>query len=107
MPWSNQTGGGKPGGNNGNGGGPWGQGPRGPQRPQGGGGQQPPDLEEILKRGQDKLKNVIPGGGGSGGAGFGAAGLGFIALAGVALWVLASAYQVDGNLWLAFRILAD
>ncbi len=99
MPWSNQTGGGKPGGNNGNGGGPWGQGPRGPQRPQGGGGggQQPPDLEEILKRGQDKLKNVIPGGGGSGGAGFGAAGLGFIALAGVALWVLASAYQVDAD----------
>ena len=38
--------------------GPWGQGPWGQ-----GGGQQP-DLEDILKRGQDRLKQVIPGGGG-------------------------------------------
>jgi membrane protease subunit HflK len=57
MPWSNQSGGGggwKSGG--GNGGGPWGQGP-------GGGGGQPPDLEEMLKRGQDKVKQVMHGGG--------------------------------------------
>jgi membrane protease subunit HflK len=55
MPWSNQSGGGgwKSGG--GNGGGPWGQG--------GGGGGQPPDLEEMLKRGQDKVKQVMHGGG--------------------------------------------
>jgi modulator of FtsH protease HflK len=56
MPWSNQSGGGggwKSGG--GNGGGPWGQGPSG-------GGQQP-DLEEMLKRGQDKVKQVMHGGG--------------------------------------------
>ena len=54
MPWSNQSGGGgwKSGG--GNGGGPWGQGP---------GGGQPPDLEEMLKRGQDKVKQVMHGGG--------------------------------------------
>jgi membrane protease subunit HflK len=62
MPWSNQNGGGwRSGGGGGGsgggggGGGPWGQGP-------GGGGQQP-DLEEILKRGQDRLKQVMPGAG--------------------------------------------
>ncbi|MFA9550894.1 MAG: protease modulator HflK N-terminal domain-containing protein, partial [Hyphomicrobium sp.] len=55
MPWNNQSGGGgwKGGGN---GGGPWGQGPTG-------GGGQPPDLEEMLKRGQDKVKQVMHGGG--------------------------------------------
>ncbi len=57
MPWSNQSGGGgwKSGGN---GGGPWGQGPGS------GGGGQPPDLEEMLKRGQDKVKQVMRGGSG-------------------------------------------
>jgi membrane protease subunit HflK len=52
MPWSNQSGGGRKGG-----GGPWGQGPSG-------GPHQQPDLEELLKRSQDKLKQVMPGGGG-------------------------------------------
>jgi membrane protease subunit HflK len=59
MPWSNQTGGGWKGGN----GGPWGQGPRGT------GGGQPPDLEELLRRSQDRLKQVLPGGGGGAGRG--------------------------------------
>mgnify|MGYP001813240173 CR=1 FL=1 len=62
MPWQNNNGSGgggwKSGG--GNGGGPWGQGPQGPRG--GGGGQNQPDLEEIFKRGQDHLKNAIPGG---------------------------------------------
>jgi membrane protease subunit HflK len=48
MPWSNQGGGGRKGG-------PWGQGPVG-------GGPNQPDLEELLKRSQDRLKQVIPGG---------------------------------------------
>ena len=52
MPWSNQSGGG---GNNG----PWGPRPGGP----GGGGQQP-DLEDILRKSQDKLRQAMPGGGG-------------------------------------------
>jgi membrane protease subunit HflK len=58
MPWNNQSGGGgwKSGGG---GGGPWGQGPWG----QGPGGGQPPDLEEILKRGQDRMKQVMGGSG--------------------------------------------
>ena len=51
MPWSNNGGGGWKGG-----GGPWGQGPQ--QR-----GPQPPDLEELLKRSQDRLRNVLPSGG--------------------------------------------
>ena len=54
MPWSNQSGGGggwKGGGN----GGPWGQRPGSP------GGQQP-DLEEILRRSQDRLRQAMPGG---------------------------------------------
>ena len=67
MPWSNQNGGGGPWGGGGSGGGgnnqgPWGQ---GPNRPRGGGGNGsggPPDLEEIIRRGQNQLKNVMPGG---------------------------------------------
>jgi membrane protease subunit HflK len=57
MPWSSQNGGG--GGWKGGGGGPWGQGPSG--------GNQSPDLEELLKRSQDRLKQAMPGGGMSGG----------------------------------------
>ncbi len=52
MPWSNNSGGGGWKG----GGGPWGSGPQ--QR-----GPQPPDLEELLKRSQDRLRSVLPGGG--------------------------------------------
>ncbi|MFZ1106097.1 MAG: FtsH protease activity modulator HflK [Hyphomicrobiaceae bacterium] len=56
MPWNNQSGGGGGGRRGGGGGGPWGQGPSG-------GPHQQPDLEELLKRSQDRLKQVIPGGG--------------------------------------------
>jgi len=100
MPWSNQTGGGRPNGNgDGGGGGPWGQPPRGPQRPSGGGGGggQPPDLEELLKRGQDRLKNVIPGGGAGLGGGMSPIAWGFIALAAIAVYFYSCAYQVDAN----------
>ena len=51
MPWSNQSGGG---GWKGGNGGPWGPRPGGP-------GQQP-DLEEILRRSQDRLRQAMPGG---------------------------------------------
>jgi membrane protease subunit HflK len=50
MPWSDQSGGGGWKG----GGGPWGQRPGGP-------GQQP-DLEEILRRSQNRLRQAMPGG---------------------------------------------
>jgi membrane protease subunit HflK len=65
MPWSNQNGGGPwGGGGGGNNQGPWGQ---GPNRPRGGGGGNggnggPPDLEDIIRRSQDRLRNIVPGG---------------------------------------------
>ncbi len=61
MPWSNQNGGGGPwgGGGGGNNQGPWGQ---GPNRPRGSGNGGPPDLEDIIRRGQDRLKGFVPGG---------------------------------------------
>ncbi len=87
MPWSNQGGGGWKSG--GNGGGPWGQGPSGGG---GGGGGQPPDLEDILKRGQDRLKQVMPGG--SGVPGWAA---GLLILAGLAAWGASGFYTVRTN----------
>lgn len=60
MPWQNQGGGG---GSGGGGGGPWGGG----QSPWGRGkGPQPPNLEEILRRSQDRFRRLMPGGFGSG-----------------------------------------
>ncbi len=91
MPWSNQSGGG------GGGGGPWGQrgsgggGPWG-SGPQGGGGGAPPDLEEILRRSQDRIKSMIPGGAGMGGKSLAA-----IALGAVLLWLATGFYTVRPN----------
>jgi modulator of FtsH protease HflK len=59
MPWNNQNGGGwkSGGGGDNKGGGPWGGGSGG------GGNNQQPDLEAILKRGQDKFKQFQQGSG--------------------------------------------
>jgi modulator of FtsH protease HflK len=77
MPWSNQ-------------GGPWGAGPKGPW---GSGsppsGSSPPDLEELLRRGQDKLRTVLPGGNLSG------RGIALIVLAAVALWAFSGFFRVE------------
>ena len=86
MPWNDKSGGGGPWGGGGNGGGPWGQGPRGPSGPQGA----PPDLEDIIRRGQDRLKQALPGGGNASPALFG-----LIGLALVALWLFQSIYTVQ------------
>ncbi|MGR6430389.1 FtsH protease activity modulator HflK [Rhizobium sp. PAMB 3174] len=63
MPWSNQNGGGGGpwGGGGGNNQGPWGQGPNRP-RNNGGNNGAPPDLEDLIRRGQDRLKTIVPGG---------------------------------------------
>ncbi|MEG9884520.1 MAG: FtsH protease activity modulator HflK [Hyphomicrobiales bacterium] len=61
MPWNSQGGGGWQSG--GDGGGPWGRPPRG-----GGPKSTPSDLEQLLKKGQDRLKNFIPGGNSRGGS---------------------------------------
>jgi membrane protease subunit HflK len=91
MPWNNQSGGGGGpwggGGNNGgNGGGPWGQGPRGPSGPQG----TPPDLEDIIRKGQDRLRRALPSGGGFNPAFIG---LGVVVLA--AFWAFKAVYTVQ------------
>jgi membrane protease subunit HflK len=87
MPWSNQSGGGGPWGQRGGSGGPWGSGP------QGGGGFSggPPDLEEILRRGQDRLKTIIPGGS------MGGKGLAAIVLGALLLWLATGFYTVRPN----------
>jgi len=91
MPWSNQSDGGGPWGQGpgSGGGGPWGSGPRG------GGGGSPPDLEEILRRSQDRLKSFIPGGGSMGS--LGGKGLALLVLAAVVLWLATGFYTVRPN----------
>ena len=86
MPWSSD---GKTGGNGGKNGGPWKPGGQGPW------GQDPnpqptPDLEEWLRRIQDKLKRWLPGGIGGGS-------LLVLALVGVLLWLLSGFYTVGPN----------
>ncbi len=78
MPWNNQTGGGRPGGN---GRGPWGTGPSG-------GGNSPPDLEALLKRSQDRLRQMLP-------KGFGGGGALVVVLIVVAVWLASGIYVVD------------
>ena len=85
MPWNDKSGGGGPWGG-GNSGGPWGQGPRGPGGPQG----SAPDLEDIIRRGQDRLKRALPGGGHASPALFG-----LIGLALIALWLFQAIYTVQ------------
>jgi modulator of FtsH protease HflK len=83
MPWKNQSGGGGPWGTGGGGsGGGGGQGPWG-------GGGRPPDLEEMLRKGQDRVKRLLPGGFGRGRA------LVFILLVGFVLWLLTGFYRVE------------
>src|SRR5258707_1005666 len=80
MPWSNQGGG--PWGSGGGGGkGPWGSG----QQPS---GPTPPDLEEFLRRSQDRLRTVLPGG-------LGGKGVMLIVLAAVAIWGFSGFFRVD------------
>ena len=80
MPWSNQTGGG----------GPWGSGSRGPwgSGPQQPGGPKPPDLEEFLRRSQDRLRDWVPGN-------LGGRGIALIVLAAVVLWGLSGFFRVE------------
>jgi modulator of FtsH protease HflK len=78
MPWTNQGGGGPWGGGRG----PWGSGPQSP-------GPTPPDLGEILRRGQDRLRRVLPGGN------LGGRGLALIFLGVLALWGFSGFFRVE------------
>ncbi|RUZ51749.1 FtsH protease activity modulator HflK [Mesorhizobium sp. M7A.F.Ca.US.007.01.1.1] len=87
MPWNDKSGGGGgPWGGGGKNQGPWGQGPKGPSGPQG----SPPDLEDIIRRGQDRLRRALPGGGGASPAIFA-----LIAAALVVLWAFKAVYTVQ------------
>jgi len=96
MPWDNKGGSGGPwgagGSGGGNGGSPWGR-PQGSGGGGGGGrgpgGPTPPDVEELLRRGQDNLKKFIPGGGGNKLL----LGIGFVVL--IAVWLLSGLYRVQ------------
>lgn len=78
MPWSNQ------------GGGPWGSGPKGPwgSGPQSS-GPTPPDLEDFLRRSQEKLRTVLPGGN------LGGKGFAVIAAIAMVVWGLSGFFRVE------------
>ena len=98
-PWGGKGGGDNKGGDRG----PWGGGNRGQNGGGNGGGQRPPnqmpDLDRIVKKGQEQLR-VLMGGGGGGGNGEGAGpGIGrgawfLVAIAAVGVWLFMSFYTV-------------
>jgi modulator of FtsH protease HflK len=88
MIWMSQGGG--PWGSGPRGGGPWGGGPR-----NSGGGQgprsrppYPPDFEEWLRRGQDRVRRILPGGFGTG------TGIALVLIAIVVIWLASGFYRV-------------
>jgi modulator of FtsH protease HflK len=99
MPWNNEGGGPWQPKNQG----PWGQGPGGGNNNNGGndggggrGGGQPPDLEDLLRRGRDKFKRVLPPGAGGPG-GLSGKGIAAIVLLAVGGWLLTGWYTVRTN----------
>ena len=82
MPWTNQGGGGGGPWGSGGGKGPWGSGPQ-PSGPR------PPDLEEMFRRGQDKLRRFLPGGS------MGSRGFALLVLVALVLWGLSGFFKVE------------
>jgi len=84
MSWNNQGSGG---------GGPWGGGPKGQWPPSGGGGggggATPPNIEEMLRRSQERVKRFLPGGLGGGRA------IALLAVGLLALWLMSGLYKVQ------------
>jgi membrane protease subunit HflK len=80
MPWKNQ------------GGSPWGSGPKGPwgSGPQSS-GPNPPDLEDLLRRGQDKLQALLPGGHFSG------MGVAIAVILALVIWGLSGFFRVESE----------
>ncbi len=98
MAWNNNSGGpwgsgGGSGGSGGGGGGPWGGG--GGNRGGGGGGpfggRRPPDMEDVIRKGQERLKNLIPGGFSS------YKGIALIVLAALVIWLATGFFRVQPN----------
>lgn len=92
MPWNNQGGGSGGGGWQGGGGnrGPWGQGPSGGGQGGGGGGAggPGPNIEDLIRQGQDRLKRFTPGGGGR-------LGVIVVLLIILVIWLASGFYRVD------------
>jgi membrane protease subunit HflK len=82
MAWNNQGGPWGGGGNKS----PWG---RGPNSGGSGGGNRPPDFEQMLRRGQDRMRNLLPGGIGSG------RGFALVVAAVVVVWAATGFYVVN------------
>jgi membrane protease subunit HflK len=92
MAWNNNSGGPWGGGGNSGGGGPWGGG--GGNRGGGGGpfgSRRPPDMEDVIRKGQERLRNLIPGGFGS------YKGIVLIVLAAVLIWLVTGFFRVQPN----------
>ncbi len=100
MLLQNNLGGGPWGGGNGGsggGGGPWGR-PSGGGGGGGGFGSKPPDLEDLFKRGQDRMKGMMPGGLSGGRVAI------LLALLGVTIWLASGFYRVQPDqLGVVFR----
>ncbi len=85
MPWTNQPGGNGSGDGGSNPRGPWG---RAPQNAGGGRGIRPPNIEDWIRRAQEKLRDLMPGN-------LGRDGILLAALVIVGLWLLSGVYFVD------------
>ncbi len=69
-----------------NGGGPWDRGGGGPF-----GARRPPDMEDVVRRGGERLKNLVPGGFGS------YKGIVLVVLLGLAIWLVTGFFRVQPN----------
>jgi len=90
MPWNDQSGsknpwGGSSGGNNQ---GPW----RGGGRPNGGGQNRPPDIEDVIRKAQERMRNMFPNG-------FGGTGrfLFLLIILAILLWLGSGFYRVEST----------
>ena len=81
MPWKNQSGG------------PWGSGPKGPwgSGPQPAGGPKPPDLEDLLRRAQERIRQLLPGGHLSG------MGIVLILIGALVIWGMSGFFRVQSE----------
>src|SRR5271169_2539264 len=86
MFWLSQGGG--PWGGGPRGGGPWGSGPRNNGGGPGRRGPYPPDFEDLLRRGQDRIRRLMPGGFGTG------TGIAIVILAVIVIWLASGFYRV-------------
>jgi membrane protease subunit HflK len=76
---------------NNDGGGPWGGGNRGGRGGGRFGSRRPPDMQDVIRKGQERLQNLIPGGFGT------SKGIVLIVLAGIVIWLITGFFRVEPN----------